>query len=232
MNPRFKTGPMLALLICTALVVSVACNPQTPADDEAGGKQETDKTAVAESTPEPEPAPEPVTERDPNEIREVAILPVIDKSGENFASYTRQALKDYFMGKGATLVSTEEIDAAVAEARPENKVMTHSDLAKAVRSGFPKADLIVLVTIKDIERVSKKLGIEKFNKVELSGELWSGSGDQAVFSADKSAENKEKSVAGLMTKETRTMDSRKEAIRECIGLLYGDIIQAYNFASE
>jgi hypothetical protein len=169
---------------------------------------------------------------DEERIREVAILPVMNEDDDDFAAFTRDALRQYFLDKGATLTPTEDIDKAIESNMPENRKLTMGEKIDLVKGYCPRADLFVVVTIKDIDRISKKFGLEKRNKVELHGELWTRSGDDAIFSDTKSAENKEKSIAGIKTKEGRTEHSRQLAIQECIGMMYDDILQAYKLSRD
>jgi len=165
-------------------------------------------------------------------VREVAILPIINEDDEDYTAYTRDALREYFLDQGATLCDEAEIDKCIEINKPEKRRLTMAEKVDIVRGYFPNADLFVVVTIEEVERVSKKLGIEKRNKVTLTGELWNRTGESAVFSAEKSADNKEKSIAGLKTKEGRTEHSRQLAITECIGKLFDDILQTYKLGRD
>jgi hypothetical protein len=230
MISKSRTGPIPALLICVALAVPIACNPQTATKEKESENHEVVQEPDAESAPESEPAPETEDGLEAGVVREVAILPVMNEDDDDFAGYTRDALRQYFLDKGATLTPDEKINEAIESNMPENRKLTTAEKVDLVKGYCPRADLLVVVTIKDIDRVSKKLGLEKRNKVELHGELWTRTGDDAIFSDTKSAENKEKSIAGITTKDGRTEHSRQLAIQECIGMMYGDILQAYKLS--
>jgi hypothetical protein len=177
-------------------------------------------------------APATAEAGDKPRIREVSILPVVNKTNEDFSAFTLETTREYFMNKGATLVSTGDIKIHLDANKPENKKQTRLEQINLVRSKFKRGDMLVVVTIESIARKSKKLGVEKRNKVELTGEVWLRTGDEPIFRTTKTADNKEKSIAGIKTKEDRTIVSRQHAIRDCIPKLFDDFLQGYELKTD